>query len=158
MSTNTAKGSCNMRSGSSPEAQRATARRAHCAWVVAAALCAASAQAVPADLYVICNVNVTLRAEDVRDVYIGEKSFAGSARLVPADNVSAQPAFLEKVVKVSIERYTSLWTKKSFRDGANPPAVKGTDAEAIAFVRQTPGACSYVQTVPPAGVNVVAKL
>ena len=112
---------------------------------------------MPADLYVVCNLNVSLRAEDVRDVYIGEKSFAGSARLVPADNTSAQAAFLEKVIKVSVERYTSLWTKKSFRDGANPPAVKVNDAEAIAFVRQTPGACSYVQSVPPSGVSVVAK-
>ena len=146
-----------MRSGSSPEAPRTTARRAHCAWIVAAALAAACAQAVPADLYVICNVNVSLKPEDVRDVYIGEKSFAGSARLLPADNVSAQPAFLEKVVKVSIERYTSLWTKKSFRDGANPPAVKGTDAEAVAFVRQTPGACSYVLTLPPSGISIVAR-
>lgn len=149
MSTNTAKGWCNMRSAS---------RRARGAWILAIAVAAASTQAVPADLYVICNPNVSLRPEDVRDVYIGEKSFAGSARLAPADNVSAQAAFLEKVVKVSVERYTSLWTKKSFRDGANPPAVKGTDAEAIAYVRQTPGACSYVQSVPPGGVNVVAKL
>jgi hypothetical protein len=70
---------------------------------------------------------------------------------------ASQPAFLEKVVKVSVERYTSLWTKKSFRDGANPPAVKGTDAEAIAYVRQTPGACSYVQSPPPSGVTVVAR-
>ena len=144
-----------MQSASSPDAQ--AARRAHCAWIVAAVLSAGSANAVPADLYVVCNPNVSLRAEDVRDVYIGEKSFAGSARLAPADNMSAQAAFLERVVKVSVERYTSLWTKKSFRDGANPPAVKVNDAEAIAYVRQTPGACSYVQSVPPSGVSLVAK-
>lgn len=137
---------------------RSGSRRIHCAWIIAAALSAGSADAVPADLYVICNLNVSLKPEDVRDVYIGEKSFAGSARLAPADNVSAQASFLEKVVKVSIERYTSLWTKKSFRDGANPPTVKNTDTEAVAYVRQTPGACSYVQTVPPSGLNVVARL
>ena len=133
------------------------AHRVRCAWLLATALAAGSAAAVPADLYVVCNANVTLRAEDVRDVYIGEKSFAGTARLVPADNIAAQAAFLEKVVKVSADRYTSLWTKKSFRDGANPPAVKVNDAEAIAYVRQTPGACSYVQSPPPSGVSVVAR-
>jgi hypothetical protein len=143
-----AKGWCNMRSASS---------RGRCAWIIATALSAGSATAMPADLYVVCNANVNLRPEDVRDMYIGEKSFAGAARLVPADNMSAQAAFLEKVVKVSVDRYTSLWTKKSFRDGANPPAVKVNDAEAIAYVRQTPGACSYVQSVPPSGVSVVAK-
>lgn len=135
----------------------ASRRHGRSAWLLAAALCAGSAAAVPADLYVVCNLNVSLRPEDVRDVYIGEKSFAGGARLVPADNISAQAAFLEKVVKVSADRYTSLWTKKSFRDGANPPTVKVNDAEAIAYVRQTPGACSYVQSVPPSGVSVVAK-
>jgi hypothetical protein len=155
MPTNTAKGWFSMRSASSPGAQ--AGRRAHGGWIVAVVLSAASANAVPADIYVICNPNVSLRAEDVRDVYIGEKSFAGSARLVPADNTAAQAAFLEKVVKVSVERYTSLWTKKSFRDGANPPAVKLNDAEALAYVRATPGACSYVQSAPLSGVNLVAR-
>jgi hypothetical protein len=146
-----------MRSGSSALAAART-RRARYAWLTGLALAVASAGAVPADLYVVCNPNVNLRPEDVRDVYIGEKAFAGSTRLVPADNSAAQPTFLEKVVKVSIERYTSLWTKKSFRDGANPPAVKANDAEAIAYVRQTPGACSYVQSAPPGGLIVVARL
>jgi hypothetical protein len=127
------------------------------AWLLAAALAGASGVATTADLYVVCNLNVTLQSSDVRDVFIGEKSFAGSARLTPADNLAAQAAFVLRVVKVSADRYTSLWTKKSFRDGANPPPVKGSDAETIAYVRQTPGACSYVQTAPPAGVNVVAK-
>jgi hypothetical protein len=116
-----------------------------------------SSAATTADLYVVCNVNVSLQASDVRDVFIGEKSFAGSAHLAPADNLAAQAAFLERVVKVSADRYASLWTKKSFRDGANPPPVKASDAETIAYVRQTPGACSYVQTTPPAGVNTVAR-
>ena len=135
----------------------ASRRGARSAWIVAALLGAASANAVPADLYVVCNPNVSLKADDVRDVYLGETSFAGSARLLPADNAAAQSAFLEKVVKVSVERYTSLWTKKSFRDGAIPPAVKVNDAEAIAYVRATPGACSYVQSAPPGGVSIVAK-
>jgi hypothetical protein len=127
------------------------------AWLLAAALAGASGAATTADLYVVCNVNVALQSSDVRDVFIGEKSFAGNARLTPADNLAAQAAFLQRVVKVSADRYTSLWTKKSFRDGANPPPVKASDAETIAYVRQTPGACSYVQSAPPAGVNVVAK-
>ena len=127
------------------------------AWLFGALLACASGAATTADLYVVCNANVSLQSSDVRDVFIGEKSFAGSMRLTPADNLAAQALFLERVVKVSADRYTSLWTKKSFRDGANPPPVKASDAETIAYVRQTPGACSYVQTAPPAGVNVVAK-
>lgn len=116
-----------------------------------------STAATPADLYVVCNANVTLQTSDVRDVFVGEKSFAGSAHLAPADNLAAQAAFLQRVVKVNADRYASLWTKKSFRDGTSPPPIKSSDAETIAYVRQTPGACSYVQTAPPVGVNTVGK-
>ena len=147
-----------MQFASRRRAARPGARRGRSAWLLAAALIAGSATAVPADLYVVCNANVSLRAEDVRDVYIGEKSFAGALRLAPADNMAAQAAFLEKVIKVSADRYTSLWTKKSFRDGANPPPVKGSDAEAVAYVKQTPGGCSYTASAPGAGVAVIAKL
>ena len=126
-------------------------------WLLGALLGGASATAATADLYVVCNANVTLQTSDVRDVFIGEKSFAGSTHLAPADNLAAQAVFLERVVKVSADRYASLWTKKSFRDGASPPPIKASDAETIAYVRQTPGACSYVQTAPPAGVNMVGK-
>ena len=146
-----------MRSASDLGLRGAERGRQGQAWLLGALLAAGSAVAVTSDLYVVCNVNVTLQANEVRDVFIGEKSFAGSARLTPADNLAAQAAFLVRVVKVSADKYTSLWTKKSFRDGANPPPVKASDAETIAYVRQTPGACSYVQTAPPAGVNVVGK-
>lgn len=50
-----------------------------CLGLLAAALIAGSATAVPAD----------------------EKSFAGALRLAPADNMAAQAAFLEEVIKVS---------------------------------------------------------
>ena len=138
---------------------RAVARlRHHCrAWLLGAALTTCSATAMTSDLYVVCNQNVSLRPGEVRDVFIGEKSFAGLVRLVPADNLAGQAAFLEKVVKFSADRYVSLWTKKSFRDGASPPLVMVSDAEAIAYVRQTPGACSYVEVVPPGGVTVIGK-
>ena len=146
-----------MQSGSKPSNQRCASRHGRHAFLLAAALATGSMATMPADLYVVCNANVSLRASDVRDVYIGEKGFAGTARLAPADNVAAQATFLEKVIKVSADRYTSLWTKKSFRDGANPPPIKANDAEAIAYVKQTPGACSYILSVPPSGVSVIGK-
>jgi len=126
-------------------------------WIAAAAafLCG---PAFAGDIYVVCNSGVALQASDVRDVFIGEKAFAGSVKLAPADNAAAQAQFLEKAVKLDAARYSNLWTKKSFRDGVNPPPVKSSDAEALAYVKQTPGGCSYVQAAPPGGVTVVAKL
>ncbi len=109
------------------------------------------------DIIVICNSGVTLQPGEVRDVFIGEKSFAGAVKLSPADNGAAQTAFLQKVLKLDFAKYASIWTKKSFRDGANPPPVKGSDAEAIAYVKQTPGGCSYVAVAPADGVTVVGR-
>lgn len=109
------------------------------------------------DVFVVCHVDVSLRSAEVREVFVGEKDFAGSVRLIPADNLAAQPAFLDRVLKVGLDKYNGLWIKKSFRDGSSPPLVKGSDAEAISYVRHTSGACSYVRIAPPEGVAVVAR-
>ncbi len=108
------------------------------------------------DLYVISNSGTTVSASDIREVFLGEKQFAGSIKLVPVDNAAAQEQFLAKVMKMEAAKYSSSWTKKSFRDGVSPPAVKGGDADTIEFVKQTAGAVGYVGS-SPAGVNVVGK-
>ena len=113
--------------------------------------------AAAGDVYVVCNADVAIQAGDVKDVFTGEKGFAGSVKLAPADNSTAQASFLEKVLKVDAATDATIWTKKSFRDGANPPPVKGSDAEALAYVKQTPGGCSYLAAPPPAGVTLVGK-
>lgn len=126
--------------------------------LLAALLCVGCATASAADLYVICNARVPLSAADVRDLFLGEKQFAGALKLVPVDNSAAQIAFLERVLKMNAAKYSTTWTKKSFRDGINPPLVTGSDAEALAYVKRTPGACSYVTIATPADVVVVARL
>ena len=108
-----------------------------------------------ADLYVIANAGTAVSAADVRDIFLGDKQFAGSVKLVPVDNAAAQDLFLAKVMKMEAAKYTSSWTKKSFRDGVSAPPVKGSDAETIEFVRQTPGAISYVKSAPKDGITVV---
>ena len=126
--------------------------------LLAVLLCAACAVAHAADLYVICNARAQLTAGDVRDLFLGEKQFAGAVKLVPVDNSAAQIMFLEKLLKMNAAKYSTTWIKKSFRDGINPPLVTGSDAEALAYVRRTPGACSYVATPTPADVVVVSRL
>jgi hypothetical protein len=108
------------------------------------------------DLYVVSNAGATPGASDVREIFLGEKQFLGSVKLVPVDNAAAQEQFLAKVMKMEAAKYTASWTKKSFRDGVSAPPVKGSDAETIEFVKQTPGAVGYVGS-PPSGVNVVGK-
>ncbi|MBV9620797.1 MAG: phosphate ABC transporter substrate-binding protein, partial [Gammaproteobacteria bacterium] len=85
---------------------------------------------------------MTLQSADVRDLFLGDKQFSGSVHLVPVDNAAQQPAFLERVLKMSAAKYSTGWTKKAFRDGLTPPLVLGSDAEALAYVRRTSGACT----------------
>ena len=106
-----------------------------------------------ADVVVISHPGTTLSAGDVKDVFLGEKQFAGSIKLIPVDNVSLQSNFLSKIMNMTGDKYTSLWTKKSFRDGLTPPAMKSSDAEVIEYVKRTPGAVGYVSSAP-SGVNV----
>jgi hypothetical protein len=132
--------------------------RAHTyALLLGLVLVARGSTAAAGDLLVICHPSVSLQADEVRDVYFGDKAFAGSVKLLPAENSSAQAVFLEKVMKLDAKKYASLWIKKAFRDGSAPPPVKATDSEAIAYVKQTPGACSYVTSPPGDGVTVVGK-
>lgn len=83
------------------------------------------------DIFLIANSGVTLTPEEVCDVFLGEKQLAGSFKLVPMDNAASQADFLTEVIKVETTNYANLWTKKSFRDGINPPPVRSGDAEVI---------------------------
>jgi len=120
--------------------------------VTVLALCV-SQSANAGDVVVISNTGTTISATEIRDVFLGEKQFAGSTKLVVVDNKSAQENFLSRFMKMDAAKYNSIWTKKSFRDGLNPPAVKSNDAEVIEYVKRTPGSVGYVSDVP-AGVNV----
>jgi hypothetical protein len=123
-----------------------------------ALLCGGSALARANDLYVICNPRAPLTLADVHDLFLGEKQFTGALKLVPIDNSAAQAMFLDKVLKMNSGKYSITWTKKSFRDGINPPLIAGSDAEALAYVKHTPGACSYLTTPVDADVALISKL
>jgi ABC-type phosphate transport system substrate-binding protein len=110
-----------------------------------------------ADVYVIVNPALNLTADDIKNIYTGEKELAESTKIRPQDNSSAREEFLKKVLQLDVAKYESLWTKKSFRDGINPPTVRATDADVIAFVKSNPGAIGYITTAPPSDVTVLKK-
>jgi len=108
------------------------------------------------DVVVISNSETPISAGDIKDIFLGEKQFAGSNKLVVIDNASSQGVFLSKFMQMDVAKYNNIWTKKSFRDGLTPPAVKSSDAEVTEFVKRTPGAVGYVST-NPSGVNIIQK-
>lgn len=122
--------------------------------LVATLMFAAGAGA--ADIYLIANSALTLTPAEAKEVFLGEKQFAGDQRIVPLDNASAQSEFVRKAFGIDVDKYRTIWTKKSFRDGLNPPAVKADDEAVLSTVRSTPGAIGYV-TSRPSGVTVLQK-
>lgn len=109
-----------------------------------------------ADQYVISHPGVALTPAEVKDVYLGEKQFAGSVKLVPLDNAAGQERFLSRILNLEKTKYATVWTKKAFREGLQQPSMKSGDNEIVEFVRRTPGAVGYVAT-NPGGVNIVQK-
>jgi hypothetical protein len=104
---------------------------------------------------VIVHPSTQVSAEDVRDIFLGEKQLAGGTRLVPVDNGAAQEEFLAKVLQTDTQKYYARWTRKSFREGITAPVLKGSDAEVIAFVKATPGAVGYISKPYP-GLKVIS--
>lgn len=116
-----------------------------------------NASAMAGDVFVVCNLGVALDKGAVRDLYLGEKHFAGTIKLDPIDNAAAQADFLGKVLMMDQSKYIRVWIKKSFRDGINPPQVLASDAEVLSYVKRTPGSCGYLATAPSPVVTVVAR-
>ena len=111
-----------------------------------------------ADQFVIANPSVSVSADEVREVFLGEKQFAGEQKLVPVDNAAVQGVFLSQVLKMTPAKYETAWIKKSFREGLAIPPVRSGSDDTIEFVRHTPGAVGYISAdKPPSGVVVVTK-
>lgn len=122
----------------------------------AAGLIAALAPAWAADLFVVAHAGVNLTADEVREVFLGDKQFAGSVKLAPVENGSLQGEFQSRVLKVDANRYASIWSKKGFRDGLTPPPVRASDQDVINAVKSTPGTVGYVSKVTP-DLKVIQK-
>jgi len=114
------------------------------------------ASACAGDVYVVTHPDTQVSVADIKEVFSGEKQFFGQLRAIPVDNSAVQTDFLVKVFKISLDRYNTMWTKKSFRDGIITPALKINDAEVIAFIKSTPGAVGYISK-PNTAVKIIEK-
>lgn len=125
--------------------------------LLAALACLGANAALAGDLYVIAHPGLKVDTTEVRDIFLGDKLIAGGVKLTPLDNSAAQKEFLARVVNFDANKYGTIWAKKGFRDGLNPPPLKGGDAAVIAEVKSNPGAIGYITSKPDSGVTVVQK-
>ncbi len=120
-------------------------------------LAASVAADAPSDaIYVIAHPGLKVTEKDVRAIYLGEKELADGITLIPLDNASEQRVFLAVALKFELTKYNAFWTKKSFRDALNPPAMRASDLDVIQTVIRNAGAIGYVRH-PAAGVTIVAR-
>ena len=123
---------------------------------------AAAGVAAAADAFVvIVHPSVTggsVRRADLGAVFLKKalRWSGGGGLAVPVDQSGTSPvriAFSEGVLRQPVERVVQYWQKQMFSAArTNPPPVKASDAEVIAFVAKNAGAVGYVAagtTLPP---------
>jgi ABC-type phosphate transport system substrate-binding protein len=77
----------------------------------------------------------------------------------PVDQAKSSPvreAFSREVLGKSIGAVEQYWTQAIFSGRAVPPVEKRSDADVVAYVRETPGAIGYVS--PGASTEGVKRL
>jgi len=120
------------------------------------------------DFVVIVNpsvVGVNVRRADLAAVFLRKAlRWGGGATAVPVDQSgtsAVRKAFSDSVLGMPVATALQYWQKQMFgMNPLRPPAVKGSDAEVIAFVEKTEGAVGYVSraaTLPP-GVKAIAVI
>ncbi len=136
---------------------------------VLAILLAASSLAPGADNFVvIVNPSVAgaqMHRSDLAAVFLRTATKWGGGRpAVPVDQSgtsAVRKAFSDSVLGMPVATALQYWQKQMFQaNPRHPPAVKGSDAEVIAFVAATEGAVGYVSKAAalPPEVRVVAVI
>ena len=106
-------------------------------------------QAHAKDFVIIVNPDGPLKnadASDIKEIYLGEKRFSDSVKLVPINHVEGQMknAFLKDVVGMDSKAYRLYWIKKVFQDGVPIPPSMGNISAIIDMVKTEKGAVAYV--------------
>lgn len=101
------------------------------------------------DFVIIVNPDGPLKnadASDIKEIYLGEKRFVDSVKLVPINHVEGQMknAFLKNVVGMDSKAYRLYWIKKVFQEGISIPPSMGNVSAIIDMVKTEKGAVAYV--------------
>jgi ABC-type phosphate transport system substrate-binding protein len=106
-----------------------------------------------------------VRRADLASVFLRKATRWGNASVaVPVDQSgtsAVRKAFSDSVLGMPAGTAVQYWQKQMFAaNPLRPPAVKGSDAEVIAFVEKTDGAVGYVSKAAalPAGVKPIAVI
>jgi ABC-type phosphate transport system substrate-binding protein len=136
--------------------------------VVALALALPVLSSAADDFVVIVHPSVagtSMRRADLAAVFLKKAiRWGNGAHAMPVDQSGAsavRKTFSDSVLGMPVATAVQYWQKQMLAGNPlAPPAVKGSDAEVIAFVEKTEGAVGYVSkaTALPAGVKAIALI
>ncbi len=123
---------------------------------LAAALAALPAAALAAEFVLVANPSVSAaaisRAEASRMFLRLQTAWPEGGNVKPVDQAKTSPvrdAFSREVLGKSVAAVEQFWTQAIFSGRAVPPVEKRSDADVLAYVRETPGAIGYVSAAAP---------
>jgi hypothetical protein len=114
-----------------------------------AGVSAAWALAKPVKIDVIVKADgalAKLDTQDIRAIYLGDKTFQGSTRIEPLVNGAntLTELFLQKVLNKTKAQYKNIWTGKAFIDGLSSPPVLPSSSDVLRAVRNNDAAIGFV--------------
>src|SRR5581483_4257256 len=114
-----------------------------------AAASLAWATATSAKLAVIVKADgalTKLDSKDIKAIYLGDKSYAGSDKIEPLVNGedSLSDLFLKKVLNKTKGQYMKIWNGKAFIDGLSAPPVLPASEDVIREVQKNETAIGFV--------------
>ncbi len=110
---------------------------------------AAAAEEVQFQVIVHPTVTVTdMKATELAKIFLGQVSrWPDGTRAYPVDLSVANPGrrmFSSSVLKAEVNSVKRYWYQQVFSGRGTPPPEKGSTADVVAFVANTPGAVGYV--------------
>ena len=118
--------------------------------------CGVAGGAAAQTVFVIANSGTQVAAGEVSDVFLGEKQFAGSTKLVPVDNAPCRKPSSAKALGLDSGKYNAR-VGEEVVPRRSQPARRQVRRSRSDGIRQTnAGAIGYVGSAPT-GVTVVTK-
>jgi len=89
----------------------------------------------------------SLTSAEVKDIFLGNMEMIEGTKVFPLDQKDSEEIkkeFMKRIIEMSVIWYNRHWTKRVFREGGTPPAVKGTQDEVIRGVKEKKGTVGYI--------------
>ena len=122
-----------------------------------------SGPALASDLVIVANPTVrvdSMPEKQLRRVFFKQTTrWPDGTTVKPIDqpmSADIRRVFSEEILQRDVASVESFWNGQVFSGRGTPPPTAGSDAEVVAYVRETPGAVGYVSSkASTSGLKVI---